>query len=205
MDVVDDWFTHTNTAITDLKIKANTLKYAWGIKELIIHALICDISCSSCSGPTSSDCTACPVHQVVVNGVCVCDSANDYYATPAGTCTQDCGTLYRNPYTYSCVTACSWPYAFGYHNSTFYQCLVSCPTDYYKNYTTNTCISSCYISSITNPSSNYYMFGGADRMCNQTCPNGTYGDPQSGSCVRTCPAYNNATNDGYFSSGSFCY
>lgn len=166
--------------------------------------MICDTSCTSCKGPTASDCTGCPTNRVVVNGVCVCDSANGWFDN-AGNCTNNCGTLYQNPVTYSCVTTCSWPNAFGYNNASKLQCLVNCPSNYYKNYSTNLCINQCFISSITNPANNYYMYGGADRFCNRTCPNGTNGDPKSGSCVNTCPAYNSSTNDGFFSSGGYCY
>ena len=141
---------------------------------------------------------------MVANGICVCNSTAGYYNL-SGTCTTDCTTLYRNPFTYTCVSTCSWPYAFGFNNNSVLQCVITCPAGYYKNYTNSICTSSCYIASITDPASNYYMFGGADRFCNNTCPNGTFGDPQSGACVRTCPTYNSSTNDGYFSSGSFCY
>lgn len=206
-DVIDDWFKHTSSSISSLTIKANTQKFAWGIKEILIHVMICHTSCSSCRGPTSADCLTCPTNQILVNGICVCDSPNGYFNLTGTGCTTNCGTLYQNPYTYTCVSSCSWPYAFGYKNGTTYQCLVSCPDNYYKNTTNSMCISSCYNTgvNINTPNLNYYMFNGTDRYCYQTCPSGTYGDPQSGSCVRTCPTYSNLTNDGFFSSGSFCY
>lgn len=204
LDVMDNWFTHTGSSITNLVIKASTDYYAWGIKELTINVLKCHSSCSSCSGSTISDCTGCPANQMVVGGYCVCNSTGGYYNL-SNACTTDCMTKYRDPFTYACVTTCSWPFAFGYNNNGTLQCVVSCPSGYYQNYTNSLCVSSCYQSSITNPANNYYKFDGSNRMCNNTCPSGTFGDPQSGACVRICPAYNNLTNDGYFASGSFCY
>lgn len=32
MDVVDNWFPHTDSAITNLMIMATTKQFAWGIK-----------------------------------------------------------------------------------------------------------------------------------------------------------------------------
>ena len=204
LDVMDDWFAHTASSINNLIIKASIDYYAWGIKELIIHVMICDPSCSSCSGPTNSDCTACPANQMVVGGYCVCNSTAGYYNL-SNVCTTNCTTLYRNPFTYACVTTCSWPFAFGYNNNGTLECVVSCPAGFYQNYTNSLCVSTCYQSSITNPANNYYKFDGANRICNNTCPSGTFGDPQSGACVTICPTYNNLTSDGYFASGNFCY
>jgi hypothetical protein len=116
LDVMDGWFAHTASSITDLTVRASNDYYAWGIKEVILHVLICHTSCSSCSGPTISDCTACPTNQMVSGGYCVCNSTAGYYNS-SGTCTNNCSTKYRDPYTRACVTTCSWPYAFGYNNS----------------------------------------------------------------------------------------
>jgi hypothetical protein len=203
LDVLDNWFPHNSASITNLIIKASTASYAWGIKELLLHVMVCDPSCSACSGPTSADCVSCPANQAVSSGVCVCNTASNYYNL-SGTCTTNCGSLYRNPSTFSCVSTCSWPYAFGYNNSGTFECRISCPPSYYQNYSNSLCVSSCFQPGVS-IASNYYMFDGSNRICSNTCPTGTFGDPQSGSCVATCPAYNSSTNDGYFSSGGYCY
>jgi proprotein convertase subtilisin/kexin type 5 len=105
----------------------------------------CHSSCTTCNGPTIDDCDSCPQNQTVKEGYCKCDSQNGYYNLN-GVCTKDCGTKYQNPYTYECVTSCTWPYAFGFLNTTAnstYQCVISCPTSYYKKYSSDNLTGTC--------------------------------------------------------------
>lgn len=208
---MDDWFPHTASSISNLVIKAATPGYAWGIKEIRMLIMKCHASCASCDGPTIDDCITCPTNQILVEGICKCDSPNGYFNL-TGTCVNNCGTRYENPYIYECVTSCTWPYAFGYIDATdsnALKCVVSCPVAYYKKYNvdglTGTCETTCFSAAITNPALNSYQFDGNDRICNITCPSGTNGNPYNGTCVRTCPAYTTSTNDGYFSYNQFCY
>lgn len=71
-----------------------------------------------------------------------------------------------------------------------------------------TCVDDCYDTNETNITLNQFKFDGLEKICFNECPYGTFGDPVSHSCVRTCPAYNNNSNisvDGYFSYGYYCY
>lgn len=66
-------------------------------------------------------------------------------------------------------------------------------------------MSTCYNNSNTVITTNYFNFDGKNKKCYNVCPTGTSGDPTTGNCVQSCPTYNNATDDGYFSYNSFCY
>jgi hypothetical protein len=128
-DLVNFWFKHLADSI-NLKIYATAKGVAWGIKEVIVQAMACDSTCASCTGPTQNDCTACTeAHKVPVSGYCQCDSANGYYLK-GGICVTDCTTQIKNPLTYSCVSACSFPNEFIQTDSgTGAQtCVVNCPT-----------------------------------------------------------------------------
>jgi hypothetical protein len=198
-DVVDNWFTHSGSSIV-LNIYSAYSGYAWGIKDMIMNLLKCHTSCTTCSGPLISNCLSCPTNQKVVNSYCVCDSGLGYYNL-SGLCTQNCTTLYKNALLYSCVSSCAFPNSFIYNNL---QCLDSCPIGY-KYYPNYTCLTTCYDSTIVSITSRYFNFDGKDKTCYNTCPTGTSGDPTTGNCVKECPTYNSSTDDGYFSSASFCY
>jgi len=165
-----------------------------------MHVLVCHSSCSSCSGPLISNCLTCPVNQMIVNNVCVCNSTAGYFNL-SGVCTTNCGSLYQNALLYTCVSSCSFPNSFIYNSL---ECMVSCPSGY-KYYPNHTCLNSCYDNTISPITSNYFNFDGKDKMCYNVCPTGTSGDPTTGNCVEACPTYNSSTVDGYFSSASFCY
>lgn len=175
----------------------------------MIRLLVCHSSCSTCTGPSIADCTSCPANQIVSNNICVCNSTAGFYNN-SGVCSTSCGTLFKNNYTFACESTCTWPYAFSYNGS----CLISCPTNYYKNYSNSACVNQCFLNVTTiTADKNYYKFDGIDRMCNNSCPTGTFGDPLTGTCVTKCPTYdknstfqfNNISDDGYFASGGFCY
>lgn len=143
----------------------------------------------------------CVANQVSVAGVCLCDKSTGYYNN-SGTCATSCsGGMVKDNHTHYCVPVCIFPLSFAHLGF----CVVECPPGFYKNFTNFVCTGTCYNSGITNQALNLYRFDGIDRVCNNTCPFGTYGDPSSGNCVRTCPAYSASTNDGWFSHGSFCY
>ena len=61
------------------------------------------------------------------------------------------------------------------------------------------CVSQCYDSSIGDDTLNYYNYDGFDKVCYQDCPNGTYGDPSTGSCMTQCSVVTG--NAGYFALG----
>jgi len=76
---MDNWFPHTDSSITNLVIKAANAGYAWGIKDVRILVMKCHVGCLTCRGPTINDCTACPTNQILIDGVCKCDSPNGYF------------------------------------------------------------------------------------------------------------------------------
>lgn len=129
----------------------------------------------------------------------------------AGTCVTDCGTMIKNDLLYSCVDACSFPNLFvaTAANGTK-SCVVNCPGSQYKkksltNSSDLTCVDDCYNASEPDITLNQFNFDGKEKVCFNQCPSGTYGDPVSHSCVKSCPTYNSSTVDGYFSSGYYCY
>ena len=200
-DVVDDWFTHNTGSITNLRIKAAQDGYAWGIRDGFVHLMKCHSTCETCTGPTASDCVNCPTNEMSVDGVCKCNITAGYYLDGASCVTSCSGGKFKDNTTHTCVAACAFPLAFSYSG----ECHVGCPDGWYKNYGDMSCTQTCYDGAQTDQTLNSYRFNGSDRFCNNTCPAGTFGDPSTGDCVRTCPAYNASTNDGWFSHGNFCY
>ena len=90
-DVVDFWFPHTSSSITDFTITVSDDGFAWGVREILMHVLECDSSCTTCDGPTEYDCLSCATNQVVVDGDCVCDISSGYY-NDSGSCVQTCSS-----------------------------------------------------------------------------------------------------------------
>ena len=206
LDLVDFWFTHSSDSIT-LKIYSTVEGMAWGIKEVVVHALACDATCSSCTGPTVNYCTACSdPNRIPIAGFCQCDSSNNYYLQ-GGSCTTNCGAEIKDALAYSCVASCSFPNQFIYTDgSSIRSCVVNCPAPQYKKVVSSsdmTCVSSCFDAGVTDITLNYFKFDGLELVCYNHCPDGTYGDPVSESCVSQCPT--TTGEDGYFSSGYFCY
>lgn len=187
--------------------------FAWGIREVILGVLKCDISCTSCNGPTEYDCLACGAHQVLVNGDCVCDVDtgwfNDTYASTPG-CYQNCtGGNYSNPVTRTCTPDCSIvTYLFQQIDPTTFKrsCQVNCSAGFWK-YTSNmSCVDDCYNPSLAD-NVNYYNFDGIDKVCYQNCPAGYYGDPYSHYCVTNCPltpSTSDNANRSYYVQGKIC-
>ena len=127
----------------------------------------------------------------------MCDYTRGYYLN-AGACVTDCGALYKNNFTYTCVSACSFPNYFIYTDANGkFSCVVNCPSSQYKKTVGSnmTCVADCYDTSITeaNVATNQFKFDGADMTCYNVCPNGTYGDPKTHSCVRNCSTLNTST------------
>jgi|JI6StandDraft_1071083.scaffolds.fasta_scaffold1714909_1 hypothetical protein len=58
-DYIDFTFTHTRTDNVSININVPYSGYAWGIREVIIGVLKCDISCLTCKGPNPTDCLSC--------------------------------------------------------------------------------------------------------------------------------------------------
>ncbi len=56
--VIDFWFSHNSQNLT-LEISASDSGYSWGVKDMVIEELGCDISCVTCDGPGPQDCTSC--------------------------------------------------------------------------------------------------------------------------------------------------
>ena len=68
---------------------------SWGIREIYIILKMCDTSCLTCSGASSSDCSTCHTNAQLSNGVCSC---RDYYylKDAAMPCSSDpCATCMR--------------------------------------------------------------------------------------------------------------
>lgn len=211
-DVADFTFTHTSDSL-NLKVYSAALGMHWAIKDVMIHAILCDSTCNSCSGPSSSEClgSCTQSNKVAVDGVCVCDSANGYYLK-GGACVTDCGTMIRNDLTYECVSACSFPNYFieTSSNGSYRSCVVNCNSTQYKkvsltNSSYMTCVTDCFETNQTDITQNQFNFQGYEKVCYNQCPAGTFGDPVSHNCLEECPTYNSSTTHGYFSSGHYCY
>ena len=173
--VIDFWFPH-NTTNVNLEITASTTNNAWGIKDVLIEELLCDLSCSTCSGPSATACTLCDSarNEVPVNGDCVCNIASGWYLDGL-TCTQTCsGTKFKDNTTRSCVAACAFPTMFHYSGACYEKCPVAAP---YRRWTDNYCLTECFNTSVTNDSLNNYKYDGPDKVCYNNCPAGMYGDP----------------------------
>ena len=89
---------HTSNSV-EIKFISNldevTTNESWGIREIYIYLKMCDTSCLSCSGGSSSECTSCHINAYLSNGVCTC--ANYYYlkdasipcgSNPCASCTR---------------------------------------------------------------------------------------------------------------------
>jgi hypothetical protein len=68
---------------------------SWGVREIFVYLSMCDTSCSSCSGPSSNQCSACQVNAQFSGGTCTCRTY--YYLKDAAMpCTVDpCATCSR--------------------------------------------------------------------------------------------------------------
>ena len=49
---------------------------SWGVREIFINLKLCDTSCLSCNGASSSNCQTCHVNANLAGGICTC---RDYY------------------------------------------------------------------------------------------------------------------------------
>jgi hypothetical protein len=166
-DFIDFSFPHRRTDNISLKIFVPYSNYAWGIRDAVIGVLKCDVSCSSCDGPTQYDCLSCGANQVLIDGDCVCDTTAGYYNDTFGTntCVTNC-TLnnYMNPYTKTCTADCTIlgvsTYYFKYVATNGQRfCVIDCPNSYWK-YTPNmSCVDDCYDTNLAS-NVNYYNFDG---------------------------------------------
>ena len=186
--------------------------FAWGIRDVVVGVLRCDVSCSTCKGPTQYDCLSCPANQVLLNGDCVCDVDSGYFndTQNGGVCTKNCTqNYYMNPVTRTCTADCSVvTYLFKFVNSTSLEhfCYENCPTGFWKMTANMSCVDDCYNAALPDDL-NYYNFDGLDKVCYQNCPNGYYGDPESHYCVTFCPLTPNTSdnaNISYYVQGKIC-
>ena len=149
----------------------------------------CDASCSQCTGPSNTECSACN---------------SGYFLQPSSTtCLNSCPTGYwkdsTNRVCAQCNAACSQCTGSGNTqcqacNSGYFlqpsstTCLDSCPsTGYFKNSTHHMC-DPCDESCLT-------CTGPAFSDC-PSCSSGYYLQPSSTSCKNTCP-------DGYYKNSTF--
>jgi hypothetical protein len=56
--IVDFWFPHSSASVS-LTIEASAVKFAWGVKDIMIEELQCHTSCQTCKGPAETDCLSC--------------------------------------------------------------------------------------------------------------------------------------------------
>lgn len=59
-----------------------------GLRNILIYANVCHISCASCSGSTINDCLTCYQGSLQA-GVCLCDESNKYTHLLTG-CLSEC-------------------------------------------------------------------------------------------------------------------
>lgn len=195
-DIADSTFDHSSADVA-LSIYSASNGYAWGIKDILIHVIKCDTSCATCNGPTSANCLTCTDStKTVVSGTCVCDFASGYFLDSSNVCTLDCGSAIQDNFTYKCVSSCGFPNYFIYtDNSGVKSCLVNCPTNYYKKTVSGvkSCVLDCYDTAQTTITLNQFKFNSSDLTCYNVCPNNTFGDPLTHSCVAKCSTLNSST------------
>lgn len=108
--------------------------YYWGIKDAVFTVLKCHTACSTCSGPSSDQCTSCSdPAKILLNGTCVCNTNANYFYTLGAPLTSSCQSgcptcfyttgnnsnwcYYRDYVKRACVNPptnnCSAPYPYG--------------------------------------------------------------------------------------------
>ena len=127
-----------------------------------------------------------------MDGECVCDIGNNYYAWPTDSniCHSGCPAndgWFTDDATRSCVqppttSNCSAPNSFGDSEdpSTYGDCVSSCPSTLYASELIMKCTDDCL-------SLGQYKYDGALRSCETVCPGGLFRDPSSEKCVQKCP------------------
>ena len=184
---------HTSTSAvlkftSDLAFSAT--QASWGIRDVIINIDSCHYSCSSCSGPASTQCTSCLTNADFISpGVCNCN--NNYYMnliTPCLTypcascaaCNSLCKTCSGDTSSH-CLSCYVGTYL--YNNN----CLNNCPDGFFNDQSTlicQTCNINCKTCSNTasNCLSCYTSTYLQNNVCVSECLAGYYGDINSLQC-----------------------
>jgi len=168
----------------------------WGIKDAIFSVLKCHSDCSTCSGPSATECLKCTNnHKIIKNGSCVCDSANNYFWSIGSTSAcmvgcPICNSIYGNESTNcyykdydrnKCVnpplTNCSYPNIYGtpFELSNAYgSCAQSCPDGYFVITSLAKCTIDCSQFELFFYSE--VIFNSTIRTCVSQCPNNLFID-----------------------------
>jgi hypothetical protein len=133
-----------------------------------------------------------------------CQTANTYRDAYTRTCVTTCTfnntvKTYADPTTMSCEAVCSNYPILLYADDSTKTCTTTCSSSYYKDASTQSCVSSC---ALLNPSTNtcvqqcpmdssnlLYANGLSPNICvvASQCPASTYGSYDTLQCVSTCP------------------
>jgi hypothetical protein len=204
------WTIYANPIMNPVQ-NASGFYYYWGLHDAVFTVLQCHSSCSTCTGPSSTECKACADSQKeVVNGQCLCKSSSNYYyaygAAPTAACLTGCpictyspgnpspNCYYRDDVLRMCVNPptvnCSAPYLYGdvYElTNTYGSCRQNCSSGYYAVESLMKCTASCTQFGL-------YYYKGASALgatmnkCVSVCPSGTIADPSIMWCVTRCSA-----------------
>ena len=82
---------------------------AWGVKDLYVVVSLCNITCLTCSGPTSTNCLTCPLGTYLQGSVCIL--LCPFYTMPSSRlCVTSCPAYYYvntlNNYCEICPNNC---------------------------------------------------------------------------------------------------
>ncbi|CAG8758554.1 25452_t:CDS:2, partial [Racocetra persica] len=143
-----------------------------------LNCIACDSSCSTCSGPSASECLTCSnTNQFALNGVCSSTKCPSSYFTKGTSCIKchpDCAECSGSDFNQCTKCPSTRPIL-----TSGGQCVESCPAGSYTDSTgtCKTCNSDCF--SCVGPRSDQCL-GCADRSkvlingtCSGTCPTGS--------------------------------
>ena len=165
-EYVKAYITHSASSVV-VNFTLNSTTGYMGITRMIIQAQSCDLTCQTCTGTASNQCTSCP---------------SNYFLTSSSTCSSACSSPYfADPSTWTCVTTCPSGY---YGVTSSRTCVTVCPDNYYMNNADRLCYNPC--TTYGDPTTGY---------CLSACPAGWYGDETSHICLpcdfncQTCITY----------------
>lgn len=197
---VDLVFLHSSSSLT-LKITTSLAGAAsaasWGIYQLTVSIDTCNsVYCTSCSGPTASDCLSCISGLFLqAAGPSTCESLcpDGFYSDSSTNTCPNCNTACKKcsgPSANECLSCNAGKYLLVQAGTS--QCVDSCPSTHYPDNDNNcmpcdTTCATCSGSLPTNCKScslpRYYI----DGQCVLQCPGAYFGENSTATCIRDCP------------------
>jgi hypothetical protein len=184
--MVDQSYPHSASSLTLrlLTTDSSGNGFWWGVKEVVVAIRLCNSSCSSCNGYSSSNCLTCSdVNRIATypgySGTCKCYGASSYAQL-----------MYEEGSAFSCVSICPSVPVETFGDNATRSCLSQCPSNSYAYTDLYRCWADCPTTSLV---SAQLLF--RDKVywrCVTNCPpEAPYGNADDRTCYTTCP---NTTN-----------